>query len=372
MAFLKQRGNRWYACFFKGGVKIVKATGIPCQSDDASPSRLRKLAQAAADEMERVSKGKTELSRAIESLRSLSRDMGLSKERTLPLEDYFRAHMRPEYKCICASFLDFARARRIGRMEEITPSDITAYLTGFVGRLSPGSIKKYKVIIGSVFRAALNDAIIPRNPCALAKLPDVCLAPPMERKAFTMEELHTLIAAMPAPWPAVIKFTYLAGGLRLGDVCLLRWDAVNLDAGEITILPRKTRKNGKRLLIPITPPLRSLLLDLPYAGEYVFPKLASDFLKNRAIPSNAFVAWLKKLGIAQLTRTSANRNFSQLSFHSIRHTVVTQLRSSGVVAPDVVRSIVGHTSEQVERGYFHAPADKRMEGYRFLANSLSE
>ena len=372
MAFLKKRGNRWYACFFSGSVKIVKATGIPCQSADASPSRLRKLAQAAAEEMERVAKGKTELSRAIESLRSLSRDMGLSRERVLPMEEYFRAHLRPEYKCICDSFIEFAHAHRIGRMEEITPSDITAYLAGFVGRLSPGSIRKYKVIIGSVFRSALNDALIQRNPCALAKLPDVCLAPPMERKAFTMDELRTLIAAMPDPWPAVIKFTYLAGGLRIGDVCLLRWDAVNLDAGEITILPRKTRKTGKRLLIPITPPLRSLLMDLPYAGEYVFPKLASDFLKNRALPSASFVEWVKKLGFAQDIRTASNRNFSQLSFHSIRHTVVTQLRSSGVVAPDVVRSIVGHTSEQVERGYFHAPAAARMEGYRFLANSLSE
>ena len=75
--------------------------------------------------------------------------------------------------------------------------------------------------------------------------------------------------------------------------------------------------------------------------------------------------------MAQTTKQGA-RNFSQLSFHSIRHTVVTQLRAAGVVAPDVVRSIVGHASETVERGYFHAPAAARMEGYDFLARQLEK
>ena len=321
--------------------------------------------------MERVAKGKTELSRAIDSLRSLAHDWGFTKECFGSIHDYFRAHLRPEYNYIADSFLNFLDTQRLSRLDEITPSDITAYFSGFAGRLAAGSVKKYRVIISSVFRHAINDGIISRNPVLHAKLPDFCLAPPAERKAFTMDELATLCHAMPAPWPAVIRLTYLAGGLRLADVCLLRWNSIDLDSGEITILPRKTRKTGKRLLIPITPPLRSLLLDLPVTGDYVFPSLASAYQKNRSIPSGIFSSWVKKLGIAETTKQGA-RNFSSLSFHSIRHTVVTQLRSAGVVSPDVARSIVGHASEKVERSYFHAPADKRLEGYAFLAQSLKK
>lgn len=371
MAFLKKRGNRWYACFIRNGTQIVKATGIPVQSDKAPPTRLKKLAQEAAENMERVAKGKTDLSRAIQSLRELARDIGIGTDRVGTLTEYFHAHVHPDCKYIADSFLSFLADRRIGRIEDITPSDITAYLTGFAGRLAAGSIIKYKVTIGSVFRAAVNDALITRNPCALAKIPAHLAAPHMERKAFTLEELHALIIAMPDPWPAVIRLTYLAGGLRLGDVCLLRWDSIDLDSGEITILPRKTRKTGKRLLIPITPPLRSLLLSLPRNSEYVFPSLASSFLSCRSTPAAYFVSWVKKLGMAQSTKQGA-RNFSQLSFHSIRHAVVTQLRAAGVVPPDVVRSIVGHASEQVERTYFHAPSDKRLAGYDFLARQLEK
>ena len=370
MAFLKKRGNRWYACFFQQGRKIVKATGIQCQSEKAPPSRLKKLAQEIADNMERVAKGKTELSRAMESLRSLARDIGFS-ERVGTMQDYFRSHVRPDCRFIVDSFLDYLASSRITRIDEITPSDITAYLSSFAGKLAAGSITKYKVTIGSVFRAAVNDSLITRNPCAVAKLPAALAAPHMERKAFTLEELHALILAMPAPWPAVIRLTYLAGGLRLGDVCLLRWGDIDLAAGQITLTPRKTRKTGKRLLIPITPPLLALLQELPRSGEYVFPKLASSFLADRSVPAAFFVSWVKKLGMAQTTKQGA-RNFSQLSFHSIRHTVVTQLRAAGVVAPDVVRSIVGHASETVERGYFHAPAAARMEGYDFLARQLEK
>lgn len=369
MAFLKRRGARWYACFFIDSKKIVKATGIPVQSPDAPASRLKKLAYEIAESMERVAKGKTELSRAIDSLRSLSRDMGYTKERVLPMRDYILSHVHPDCKYIARSFLGFLEEKRIGRLEEITASDMTEFFLSLVGRLSAGSIKKYRVVISSVFNAAINDAIIIRNPVTRAKLPDACYDPPNERKAFTMEELALLCEKMPDPWPSVIRLTYLAGGLRMADVCTLRWDAVNFSANEITILPRKTRKTGKKLLIPMSPPLRSLLLDLPADSEYVFPSLAHDFATARYIPSATFVKWVKKLGIAQ-TAQSAARSFSQLSFHSIRHTVVTQLRAAGIVAPDVVRSIVGHSSEQVERGYFHAPAEKRMEGYSFLAQSL--
>lgn len=370
MAFLKKRGNRWYACFFRGGTKIVKATGIKCQSDSAPASRLKKLAQEIADNMERVAKGKTELSRAIESMRSLARDTGFMK-RVGTMQEYFHAHVRPDCKYIVDSFLDFLARRRLARIEDVAPSDITAYLSSFAGRLAAGSIEKYKVTISSVFRAAVNDALITRNPVALAKLPAHLRAAHMERKAFTMEELHMLIAAMPDPWPAVIKLTYLAGGLRLGDVCMLRWDSIDINSGEMVILPRKTSKTGKRLLVPITPPLRALLLDLPRSGEYVFPTLAASFSRCRSMPAAAFTSWVKRLGMSQTTKQGA-RNFSQLSFHSIRHTVVSQLRSAGVVTPDVARSIVGHASETVERGYFHAPADKRMEGYAFLAQSLKK
>lgn len=320
--------------------------------------------------MERVAKGQTELSRAIESLRYFAHDIGVLSEKEISMPDYFRAHTRPEVRYIADNFLQFLAARRITRMESITPSNVTEYLQTLTARLSPGTVKNYHVIIGSVFRAAVNDAIITRNPAALAKLPAATVAP-AERKAFTMEELHYLISAMPHPWPSVIKLTYLAGGLRLGDVCMLRWDAVDMDAAQIVITPRKTRKTGKRLLIPITPALRSVLLDLPRAGEYVFPELAADFQRSRVIPSAFFISWVKKLGLDQTIKIGT-RNFSQLSFHSIRHTVVTHLRAAGVVAPDVVRSIVGHTSEQVERGYFHAPAAARMEGYSFLADSLEK
>ena len=370
MAFLKKRGNRWYACFFWHGTKVVKATGIPVQSEAGAPSRLKKLAMHIADNMERVANGKTELSRAVESIRSFARDTGFAG-RGGTLQEYFRAHVRPDCRYIIESFIDYLASRHIARIEDVTPSDIVSYLTGFSGRLAAGSITKYKVTIGSAFRAAVNDGLITRNPCALAKLPASLAAPHMERKAFTLEEINALILAMPDPWPSVIRLTYLAGGLRLGDVCLLRWDCIDLDAGEMVILPRKTRKTGKRLQIPITPALREVLESLPRAGEYVFPTLASSFIACRATPAAFFVSWVKRLGIAQTTKQGA-RNFSQLSFHSIRHAVVTQLRAAGVVAPDVVRSIVGHTSEQVERGYFHAPAAARMEGYRFLANSLSE
>ncbi len=51
----------------------------------------------------------------------------------------------------------------------------------------------------------------------------------------------------------------LYSGLRLHDAVLLRWDAVNLERGMLSVLPHKTARTGRRLAIPLFPTLRAIL-----------------------------------------------------------------------------------------------------------------
>ena len=51
--------------------------------------------------------------------------------------------------------------------------------------------------------------------------------------------------------------------------------------------------------------------------------------------------------------TGRRKRVSAKSFPSIRHTVVSMTRLDASFTPDMVRDAVGHSSEQVERGYFH-------------------
>ena len=53
---------------------------------------------------------------------------------------------------------------------------------------------------------------------------------------------------------------------------------------------------------------------------------------------------------------SAKRQVSELSFHSLRHTFTTWLKSGGA-SNALAQMIVGHDSEVVSRGYTHLSAD---------------
>ena len=67
-------------------------------------------------------------------------------------------------------------------------------------------------------------------------------------------------------------------GMRLGDVCNLRWTAINLQEGSITV---KTTRVGQQIAIPILLPLRAILMELhdkKSAGRgMVFPEAAHRY-----------------------------------------------------------------------------------------------
>lgn len=95
----------------------------------------------------------------------------------------------------------------------------------------------------------------------------------VHRKPFTPEELRALLAASRADeflYPLIV--TAACTGLRRGDVCTLRWSAVDWAANMLTV---KTSKTEAEVEIPIFPPLRAVLEARQGNGsEYVFPAAA--------------------------------------------------------------------------------------------------
>ncbi len=84
-------------------------------------------------------------------------------------------------------------------------------------------------------------------------------------------------------------------GMRIGDVCNLKWENVNLKTGVITIIPRKTRSTSEIVArIPIFGRLQNVLNEcapLPADGskpsEYVFPQAAERYARN---PDGIYIA----------------------------------------------------------------------------------
>lgn len=376
MASVKLRNNTWYAVWTQNGKQVARTTNIK-----AKGPKEKKLAQNAADAMESAAKGNISVSAAIDSLRKVAETIGMSS--AMPtvkeyLQDYQpngREANHSNYKRASALFIKWLNADAYKRLDLLTPARCKTFLIEQLKRVSYGTVKQYKAVIDAALNSAIRDAIIDRNPMAsvqLHKLIPEGTKRATQRLPFTMDELRIIVNKFPYPWSQLALTSYLTGGQRLGDIAMLKWSQVDFEKKVIHI---RTSKTGKDIFSPITPMLELALKPLQEDGaEYVFPAVAQQHMRSKGKLSVEFTALLRTYGILEHeteTTTGDRRPVSPKSFHSIRHTVVSQMRCNPAITADLSREIVGHDSEAVERGYFTAPTQAKLDAFDFLCKQLT-
>jgi integrase len=182
------------------------------------------------------------------------------------------------------------------------------------------------------------------------------------RRAFTLPELNRLLAVADDEWRSLILFGFYTGA-RLGDIAAARWQQIDLEAGGFTYTSRKT---GRTTIIPMPAVLRAHVEKMPAGDDPAQPlhprAFASWSLRQQSNTlSRSFGELLASAGlIAERPRQkmthgkgrAAKREGSGLSFHCLRHTAVSLLKSAGV-SDAVARDIAGHESAEVSRLYTH-------------------
>lgn len=377
MAYLKLRGNKWYAVWTQNGKKIVKATSI-----DATTKANKKLAQATADAMEAAAVGNVSLNKALDAVRLAANALGIGK--SLPTVYDYLSNYKPaggvknasNHKRAISLFLDFISDQKALRLDLLTPATCREFCQERLKQVSFATVDHNVSLIKAALNTAVKDGLLDKNPFSAFSL--ASLAPANERAAskrypFTAEEMHTIIHRFPYPWNQLALTSLLTGGQRLGDVCCLKWASVDLVHNCITF---NTSKTGKHISVPILPALRSLLESrYSESEEYVFPDVAHRYYRSQGALSVEFSSLLKTYGIIkpQPTKLQGNRRaVSSKSFHSIRHTVVTLMRSSNMFSADVTRDLVGHDSEEIERQYFTASLDTKKQGLTYLFDTITK
>ena len=175
------------------------------------------------------------------------------------------------------------------------------------------------------------------------------------RREMTVEELARVYALLKGEMRLLFSVGIYTGQ-RLGDCALLDWGQVDLIRRRISLVPRKTaRKTGRMVVIPIHDNLLSMLLQFPAAKRvgYVMPECAELYLRQSAELSERFKRVFQEAGIETNTDgADSSRKRALVSFHSLRHTFVSLAANAGVPLA-VVQSIVGHSTVEMTRHYFH-------------------
>lgn len=388
MAGLFKRGEYWWACWKVGRKTVRQSTGVPLKQAGKTAKQLEQLARTAAAGKERLAKGLCPADKVLDAVRGALELAGMGS--SIPtVREYLEAYPRHasaqsernrtrSFKV----FMEYLGTDADKRLDKITPARCRAFIRWALERVARKTVQQYRTYVGAAFRRAVEvDDLISKNPMAGVNLAaEAASVNPdkgedkQKRLPFTRDEIIFLMRNLPAPWCDMVAVCVYTGGLRISDVCLLRWDSIDWQAGRIRLIEKKTRKER---CLPLIPALRDVLERLradSCGEEYVFPRMAHFFLGGSGgYVSALFANYLRGFGIIEAAPRKAEgrrHNVPKKSFHSLRHSVVSILRSGVAFSPDVIRDTVGHDSEEVERGYFTGTMELRGQVLNSLAAGL--
>jgi len=259
-------------------------------------------------------------------------------------------------------FFPFLGKKQMGK---ILPSDIQAWVTtAAAGGLSASSIRKYHVMLHSVFARAVRDRIITFNPCAETELPKIIKK---STRTLTPAEYRSLIDAIPDQHQLMIQVA-IETGLRWGELIALRPRHLDLTGGRLTVeetiveVPLRAAPNGQRMIAkpypkdnePRTLALRPELRD----------KLAAHLHDHGLGPDDLIFATRDGTPISRNTFRSriwtpavkASGIDFNVRIHDLRHAHASWLLAGGADLRSVMDRM-GHSLIQTTQKYLHALPD---------------
>lgn len=256
------------------------------------------------------------------------------------------------YAGIVARFTAYLDRKADRDIASLTVADIGAFRDSLAANLSCNSanlaVKTLRACLGSAFKQGL----VTSN--AASKVDVLKERGESRRRPFTLLEIQrTLKAAESSEWYGMtLMGIYL--GARLTDCARLTWRAVDLNAGTISFVAKKT---GGRLCVPIAKALADYLTELPSPDAPdapIFPKLST---KTTSRLSEGFRYVLADAGLSEPVNKHstgkgrhAAREVSELSFHSLRHAFVSILKATGA-SESVAMALAGHETKEISRHY---------------------
>ena len=215
--------------------------------------------------------------------------------------------------------------------------------------------------IRRIFQMAIEEGIITRNP----SMGITVKAPPPEKKVLNSNQTNSLL------WNGKDcnhRYYYhwafaLLTGMRNGEMYTLRWPDIDLETGLISVTKQWTTKDGlhstktnRNRVVPISPDLRELLLELRQLGPFreTFRPGFNKQRKASGIPLVSGEITFDDLVLprcpkwrggeqAKVLRAFCNQiGIPEIKFHDLRATFITNLLSQGVSLAKTM-AIVGHS-----------------------------
>lgn len=254
-------------------------------------------------------------------------------------------------------------------MRLITPSDIQRLYNALSPEYSDGMRKKYAMTTKAVFRAALGDGLVVRNPCENIKPAKGDSGTHRNLEDWEIKLIDDTYQNTPMGLYAMVM---LYAGLRRGEALALDIDkdvdfasgvihvrhSLRFERDAVVIAPPKTEAGIRD--VPLFPPLREALQGKH--GKIVNPE-------NGKVMCRGYIAtaWNKYI---RFLSSEAQRKVA-IRQHDCRHTFATMLYDADVDIKTAAKWM-GHANEMmIMRIYAHLTEKKEESAIRKMENALS-
>lgn len=252
---------------------------------------------------------------------------------------------------------------------------------------SRGTIEIVAIVLGGMYKQALKNELIVKNPVPLASLPKYTQH--KERRVLSKkEQVIFLEYASKSQYAAVFEFA-LSTGMRGGEIRALTWENVNFEEKQIYV--RATLAKDSQGFYVDTPKTSSSYRTIPML-ENVYKLLkrqkkwqlemhiklgnnwkSCDGFENLVFTTNVGSPIDKeylKNSIDGIVRNinEAGIDFKHISMHTFRHSFATRCIENGM-NPQTLKAILGHSKLSMTMDlYAHVLPDTKAEEIQKIAN----
>ncbi len=229
-------------------------------------------------------------------------------------------------------------------LSSISSLDVHELIFNNLQGLSDNSRRTILKLICKIFQMAVNEGVIERNPTLSLK---VKVAQP-KQAVLNANEVNVLLQEAKVTehrfYP--VWATALLTGMRSGELFALKWTDVDFSNKRISVTRSwssksgyHSTKTGRNRVVPISGDLETLLKEIKLktgiGSEFVLPRLSEWETGQQAQVLRDFC---ETIGI------------TQVKFHDLRATFITQLLLKGVSLAQVM-AVVGHTQLKTTNVY---------------------
>ena len=216
------------------------------------------------------------------------------------------------------------------RLDDITHREAELFVAARSKQVKPATVNKEIRTLSAIFTKAVKRGFLMHNPFADIQKPR---EPERAIRVLTLDEIHMLLeAALTTRWKALI-YLALTTGMRLGEMCHLEWDDVDLDSMVVTIQNKEAwntkSKKVRRLALMGDAGCLLKTLQSTARSNWVFETRDGNPMRNNT--QRRFQEIVKKAGIKHCT------------IHDLRRTFASHLAMAGVNEA-VVQKLAGHAS----------------------------